>query len=72
MERWERAEAIRKFVAAAKAKADPLDPESDLSKWLKWALQYAAEIDPLRDPVTDLPKRRKMDYLPYNYPGDLE
>lgn len=58
--------------AAAMSKADPLDLGSELSKWLEWALRYAAEIDPLRDPLTDLPKRRKMEYLPYNYPPDLE
>lgn len=70
--RWERAEAIRAFIAAARARAGSVTPESDLAKWLGWADEYANRIDPLRDPVTELPNRRRKDSLPYNYTPELD
>jgi hypothetical protein len=72
LERWDRAESIRRFVAAAKAKAGPLDPGDSLAKWLDWATSLAEDIDPLRDPIDDLPKRRKKDYLPYNHQPEFD
>lgn len=70
VERWQRAEAIRRFVAAARAKAEPLDGEGDLSRWLDRAEGVAAKLDPLRDPIGDLPKRGRKEYMPYNSPTE--
>jgi hypothetical protein len=70
VERWQRAESIRRFVAAARAKAVKLDEGSDLAKWLTWAEGVASKLDPLRDPIEDLPKRRRKDYMPFSYPKE--
>lgn len=47
------AEEIRHYVSAVKRRAaddgKPIDAESDLGKWITWALQQADRIDPLKE-----------------------
>jgi hypothetical protein len=47
---WERAERIRRYASALAQRAScqgPIEPASDLAKWLGWAERYADWIDPL-------------------------
>ena len=50
MEAWEKAERIRRYAIALADTASlrgPIDPGSDLAKWLAWAKRYADWTDPL-------------------------
>lgn len=50
MDAWERAERIRRYATALAEKVScqgPIEPASDLAKWLGWAERYADWIDPL-------------------------
>jgi hypothetical protein len=52
-ERWRRSRRIREFVAAVRQNATeghgPIDPESDLARWVEWAAAYADTLDPFKD-----------------------
>jgi hypothetical protein len=52
-ERWRKSGRIREFVAAVQQNATeghgPIDPESDLARWVEWAAAYADTLDPFKD-----------------------
>ena len=59
LEAWETAERIRRYASALADQASrrgPIEPASDLAKWLGWAERYADEIDPLTEPVKVAPQ----------------
>ncbi len=58
-EAWEKAERIRRYVSALADEASrrgPIEPASDLVKWLGWAERYADWIDPLTGPLEVAPQ----------------
>ena len=55
---WAKARQIRRYVAAVKERAlrnrESLEPESELGRWVDWALAYCRLLDPLlRDAASD-------------------
>ena len=49
---WDRAERMRRYVSAVRAKAEttaPINPDSEIGKWLQWALAQADRVDPLTE-----------------------
>jgi hypothetical protein len=59
IEAREMAESIRRYASALADKASqqgPIDPGSDLAKWLGWAESYADWIDPLMGPLDVTPQ----------------
>ena len=58
MEVWYRAREVRLYLAALKEAATQQveqEPDGRLSRWLRWAERYAAQLDPLAD-VASLPR----------------
>jgi hypothetical protein len=50
MAAWRRAECIRAYAQAMSdrlTERGPIDPDSDVAKWLAWAQRYADRIDPM-------------------------
>jgi hypothetical protein len=59
LEAWEKAERIRRYACALADEASrrgPIEPASDLAKWLGWAERYADWIDPLTGPLEVAPQ----------------
>ncbi|MCX4561458.1 hypothetical protein OHA02_35400 [Streptomyces phaeochromogenes] len=52
---WKQAVEIRAFCQAASARADDASVPADELEWLKWAETYAAQLDPLRNPLRTPP-----------------
>lgn len=52
-EGWRKGQRIRAFVAAVERDAaegkDPIDPESELARWIEWAIAYAEAVDPFKE-----------------------
>lgn len=51
VEAWHQSERIRSYLAAFQATMEkwsgPIDPKTELGKWLDWAIRYADSLDPL-------------------------
>jgi hypothetical protein len=47
MSDWKRAKEVREFAAALREARQPIEAESSLFAWLKWADEYAEGVDPL-------------------------
>jgi hypothetical protein len=59
MDAWEKAERIRRYANSLADEASsrgPIEPESDLAKWLAWAERYADWTDPLTRPLEVKPQ----------------
>jgi hypothetical protein len=59
MDAWEKAERIRRYANALADEASslgPIEPESNLAKWLAWAERYADWTDPLTRPLEVKPQ----------------
>lgn len=66
MEVWYRAREVRLYLAALKeaaAKHVEQEPDGRLSRWLQWAEEYAAQLDPLAE-VASLPPRSRRLWAP--------
>lgn len=61
---WQEAETVRMFIAAVESKAGAVDPTTELGQWIEWATKHAAELDPLTDPIEELPHRCRADQPP--------
>jgi hypothetical protein len=52
VEAWHQSEKIRAYLAAFRTTMEkwsgPIDPETEVGKWLDWAILYADSIDPLK------------------------
>ncbi len=72
VEAWRRAEEIREFCSAVRARADGGSPSAEELGWLRWAKAYAARIDPLGSALrmpSDPPANRRS--LRDHLKGDL-
>jgi len=51
VEAWHRSRQVREYLAAFRATVEkwsgPIDPRTELGKWLDWATRYADSLDPL-------------------------
>jgi hypothetical protein len=51
VETWHQSQRIRTYLAAFRAAMEkwsrPVDPQTEVGKWLEWASRYADSIDPL-------------------------
>lgn len=52
VEAWHQSEKIRAYLAAFRTTMEkwsgPIDPSTEVGKWLDWARGYADSIDPLK------------------------
>ncbi|MFB7028627.1 MULTISPECIES: hypothetical protein [unclassified Streptomyces] len=79
---WRQADEIRAFCQAARARAGDAPVAADEADWLEWAEAYAAQLDPLREPLrtpVDPPAGRevlrelaKIDSYAYPWPFDTD
>lgn len=63
--RWQKAEALRAYAdyreTAATSEGVPVEPRSELGKWLRWVRRYADRLDPSKPEVGEplkLPKKK--------------
>ena len=68
-EKWERADSIRRFIAATQNSPKQLNAErtsEDDKRWLEWANWYADQLDPLTWEELDLWPPEDWAYDPKN------
>ncbi len=79
---WQQAAEVRAFCQAARARAGDAPVATDEVEWLRWAEEYAEQLDPLRGPLRappDPPARRevlrelaKVDAYAYPWPFNID
>ena len=56
---WHKSRRLHDYLRAVRAAVESqpggLEDDSELSKWLAWAEAYACSIDPLKQPLNNLP-----------------